>query len=147
MAHVPFDQPVCPILRGILLESCKATKATAHDGGVYMNMEGPAFSTKAESVLHRLWGATVIGMTAVTEAKLAREAEIPFALLAMVTDYDCWHSGHETVTVKQVVETMRKNVTVARSVLMVRWVGWWMAPGAAASCGWRCARMVGGCAS
>jgi 5'-methylthioadenosine phosphorylase len=89
--HVEFAEPFCPVLRGILLEAAQEAPALrAHDGGCYVCMEGPAFSTRAESLMHRLWGGDVIGMTVCPEAKLAREAEIPYALTALVTDYDCW---------------------------------------------------------
>ncbi len=91
--HVEFAEPFCPVLRGILLEEAEASKestATVHDRGCYVCMEGPAFSTRAESLMHRLWGGDLIGMTVMPEAKLAREAEIPYALVALVTDYDCW---------------------------------------------------------
>ena len=88
--HVEFAEPFCPVLRQILLEAAKADAQTAHAGGCYVAMEGPAFSTRAESLMHRLWGGDLIGMTAMPEAKLAREAEIPYALIALVTDYDCW---------------------------------------------------------
>jgi 5'-methylthioadenosine phosphorylase len=87
--HVEFAEPFCPILRQILLEA-SIDKAATHDGGCYVAMEGPAFSTRAESLMHRLWGGDLIGMTAMPEAKLAREAELPYALVALVTDYDCW---------------------------------------------------------
>lgn len=117
VAHVAFGDPVCPTLRGILLESAREAGATAHDGGTYVCMEGPAFSTKAESNLHRSWGASVIGMTNMPEAKLAREAELSYATLAMATDYDCWHPDHDHVTVDQVVAVLLKNASLARQVV------------------------------
>jgi len=117
VAHIPFGQPICPTLRGFLLEACQETGATHHDGGTYICMEGPAFSTRAESELYRSWGASVVGMTNLTEAKLAREAEISFATLAMATDYDCWHTGHDDVTVDQVIAVVRSNVALAQRVV------------------------------
>ena len=117
VAHVAFGDPVCPTLRGMLLEAAREAGATAHDGGTYVCMEGPAFSSKAESNLHRSWGASVIGMTNMPEAKLAREAEISYATLAMATDYDCWHPDHDHVTVDQVVAVLLKNASLARRVV------------------------------
>ncbi len=117
VAHVAFGDPVCPTLRRYLLEACREAGATAHDGGTYVCMEGPAFSSKAESNLHRSWGASVIGMTNMPEAKLAREAEISYATLAMATDYDCWHPDHDHVTVDQVVAVLMKNASLAREVV------------------------------
>src|SRR5947209_9659096 len=96
--------------------ACFAAGATVHAGGTSLCSEGPQFSTKAESALHSSWGISVIGMTAMPEAKLAREAELCYATLALATDYDCWHAGHESVTVAQVVETMKKNVATAREI-------------------------------
>jgi 5'-methylthioadenosine phosphorylase len=117
VAHVAFGDPVCPTLRRYLLESCVEAGATFHDGGTYVCMEGPAFSTRAESNLHRSWGASVIGMTNLPEAKLAREAEISYATLAMATDYDCWHPHHDDVTVDQVVAVLHANATLAKQVV------------------------------
>jgi 5'-methylthioadenosine phosphorylase len=117
VAHVGFGDPVCPTLRSFLLESARETGATVHDGGTYVCMEGPAFSTRAESNMYRSFGARVIGMTNLPEAKLAREAEISYATIAMSTDYDCWHEGHEDVTVEQVVRVARQNVAVARQII------------------------------
>ncbi len=117
VAHVGFGDPVCPVLRGILLEAAREAGATVHDGGTYVNMEGPAFSTRAESQLYRSWGASVIGMTNLTEARLAREAEISYATLAMATDYDCWYEGHDDVTVEQVIAVLRANVDTARRII------------------------------
>ncbi|MEC7983729.1 MAG: S-methyl-5'-thioadenosine phosphorylase, partial [Myxococcota bacterium] len=110
VAHIAFGDPVCSSLRSYLLEAAKETDATVHDGGTYVCMEGPAFSTRAESNLYRSWGAKVIGMTNIPEAKLAREAEISYATLAMSTDYDCWHEGHDDVTVEQVIAVVKANV-------------------------------------
>ncbi len=117
VAHVAFGDPVCPTLRGILLDAAREAGATVHDGGTYVCMEGPAFSSKAESNLHRSWGASVIGMTNLPEAKLAREAELSYATLAMATDYDCWHPDHDHVTVDQVVKVLLENANLARRVV------------------------------
>lgn len=102
VAHVPFADPYCGELRKVLIRAAKEVGATVHEAGTLVNMEGPAFSTKAESHLHRAWGAHVIGMTNMSEARLAREAEISFATVALSTDYDCWHDTHESVTVTNV---------------------------------------------
>lgn len=117
VAHVAFGDPVCPTLREYLLASCREVGAKHHDGGTYVCMEGPAFSTRAESNLHRSWGASVIGMTNMPEAKLAREAEISYATLAMATDYDCWHPHHEDVTVDQVVALVNANASLAKRIV------------------------------
>jgi len=117
VAHVAFGDPVCSTLRGFILEAAESAGAVVHDGGVYVCMEGPAFSTRAESNLYRSWGASVIGMTNLPEAKLAREAEISYATLAMATDYDCWHQGHDDVTVEQVVAVLTANATLARKII------------------------------
>jgi 5'-methylthioadenosine phosphorylase len=117
VAHVSFGDPVCTTLRSYLLEAARAAGATVHDGGTYVCMEGPAFSTRAESNLYRSWGASVIGMTNLPEAKLAREASISYATMAMSTDYDCWHEGHDDVTVEQVIATLRANVSLAQQVI------------------------------
>ena len=100
VAHVAFGDPVCGVVAKTLAEVCKTEGVVAKAGGTYVNMEGPQFSTRAESNLYRSWGADVIGMTNLQEAKLAREAEICYATVAMVTDYDCWHDGHDAVTVE-----------------------------------------------
>ena len=117
VAHVAFADPVCPQLHEYLQAACFAAGATLHPLGTYLCIEGPQFSTRAESELYRSWSVEVIGMTALPEAKLAREAELCYATLALATDYDAWHPGHEAVTVSQVVETMRKNVATAREVI------------------------------
>jgi 5'-methylthioadenosine phosphorylase len=117
VAHVGFGDPVCPTLRSYLLAAAREAGATVHDGGTYVCMEGPAFSTRAESNMYRSFGARVIGMTNLPEAKLAREAEISYATIAMSTDYDCWHEGHDDVTVEQVVRVARQNVAVARRII------------------------------
>ena len=117
VAHVGFGDPVCPTLRQFLLAAAREVGATVHDGGTYVCMEGPAFSTRAESNMYRSFGARVIGMTNLPEAKLAREAEISYATIAMSTDYDCWHEGHDDVTVEQVVRVARQNVATARQII------------------------------
>ncbi|GIU81970.1 MAG: S-methyl-5'-thioadenosine phosphorylase [Acidobacteria bacterium] len=118
VAHITFSHPVCPELCDILEEACKKVEGlTVHRGGTYLCMEGPAFSTKAESNVYRQWGMDIIGMTNLQEAKLAREAEIAYATLALVTDYDCWHEGHDSVSVEMVVEYLNKNVRNAQIVL------------------------------
>ena len=117
VAHVAFADPVCPQLHEHLKGACFAAGATAHFDGTYLCIEGPQFSSRAESELYRSWKVDVIGMTAMPEAKLAREAELCYATVALATDYDCWHAGHEAVTVAQVVETMHRNVATAREVL------------------------------
>jgi len=117
VAHVPMANPVCSELGAILEASCKEIGVTTHRGGTYLCMEGPAFSTKAESKVYRQWGMDIIGMTNLQEAKLAREAEIAYATLALVTDYDCWHEGHDSVTVEMVIEYLNKNVRNAQLIL------------------------------
>ena len=117
VAHIAFGDPVCGALRSVLLESANEVGATVHDGGTYVCMEGPAFSTRAESELYRSWGARVIGMTNLPEAKLAREAQISYATLAMSTDYDCWHSGHDDVTAMDVVAVINRNVATAKAII------------------------------
>ena len=117
VAHIAFGDPVCGTLRKYLLAAAAQAGATVHDGGTYVCMEGPAFSTRAESNLYRSWGGSVIGMTNLPESKLAREAEISYATLALSTDYDCWHEGHDDVTVEQVVATMQKNVITAKEII------------------------------
>ena len=117
VAHVGFADPVCKNLAGILHKTLKDLKINVHFGGTYINMEGPAFSTRAESELYRSWGASIIGMTNMTEARLAREAEICYVTLAAVTDYDCWHSSHETVTVDMILENLRNNVENSKKII------------------------------
>ena len=117
VAHIAFGDPVCATLRAYLLEAANTAGATVHDGGTYVCMEGPAFSTRAESNLYRSWGARVIGMTNIPEAKLAREASISYATLAMSTDYDCWHEGHDDVTVDQVIAVLNANVNLAQRIV------------------------------
>lgn len=117
VAHVAFADPVCPQLHEHLRGACFAAGITAHAGGTYLCIEGPQFSTRAESELYRSWKVDVIGMTAMPEARLAREAELCYVTLALATDYDCWHTGHDAVTVAQVLETMGRNVALAREVV------------------------------
>src|SRR5687767_8571719 len=117
VGHITFAHPVCSELGDILEAACRETGVKTHRGGTYICMEGPAFSTKAESNVYRQWGMDVIGMTNLQEAKLAREAEIAYATLALVTDYDCWYEGHDDVTVDMVIEYLNKNVRNAQLVL------------------------------
>jgi 5'-methylthioadenosine phosphorylase len=117
VAHIGFDTPVCPTVVETLASACADAGATLHKGGTYLCMEGPAFSTKAESNLYRSWGMDIIGMTALQEAKLAREAEICYAVLAMVTDYDCWHPEHDAVTVTQVLDYLSRNVENSQKIV------------------------------
>jgi 5'-methylthioadenosine phosphorylase len=121
VAHIAFGDPVCPNLADVLADaiaSLNLPEITLHRGGTYVCMEGPAFSTKAESNLYRSWGATIIGMTNLPEAKLAREAEIAYATLAMVTDYDCWHPDHDSVTVEMVIGNLMKNAASAQQIIL-----------------------------
>ncbi len=117
VAHIAFAHPVCGDLGNALAESCQTADVKSHRGGTYICMEGPAFSTVAESNVYRSWGMDVIGMTNLQEAKLAREAEICYATLALVTDYDCWHAGHDAVTVEAVIEYLNKNVRNAQLIM------------------------------
>lgn len=117
VAHVAFGEPICSALAQCLLRSGQRLGATFHRGGTYLCMEGPQFSTKAESRLYRQWGVDVIGMTNMPEAKLAREAELCYATMALVTDYDCWHETEDAVTVEAILATLHKNVELAKRVL------------------------------
>lgn len=117
VAHVQFGEPVEEQLRLLLLAAARETGATTHDGGTYVVMEGPAFSTRAESHMHRAWGASVVGMTNLPEAKLAREAELAYATIALATDYDCWHAHHDDVSVEAVLAVIQNNVAMAKSVI------------------------------
>ncbi len=117
VAHVGFAHPFCSVLSGIAAESAEGTEARVHRGGTYVCMEGPQFSTLAESKLYRSWGMDIIGMTNLQEAKLAREAEICYTTLALVTDYDCWHEGHDDVTVEMIIEILTKNAATAQQVV------------------------------
>ena len=114
--HISFADPVCPQLCDILYKAGKEAGATIHKGGTYLNMEGPAFSTRAESFLYKVWGMDIIGMTNMSEARLAREAEICFATLSMVTDYDCWHAT-EAVSVDLIVQNLMKCSEMAKSII------------------------------
>ena len=118
VAHVAFAHPVCEELRQLLLSTCHKLGASAHDGGTYVNMEGPAFSTKAESLTNHHAGYDVIGMTNLGEAKCAREAEIAYATMAMVTDYDCWNEEEDHVTVEMVIDNLHKNAETAQRVVL-----------------------------
>ncbi len=117
VAHISFADPVCPQLTGVVYEACRAQGISAKKGGTYLCMEGPAFSTKAESNVYRSWGMDVIGMTNLQEAKLAREAEICYVTVAMVTDYDCWHPHHDAVTVADIISNLTKNAENAAKVV------------------------------
>jgi 5'-methylthioadenosine phosphorylase len=117
VAHVGFDKPTCPHLSAKLAEACEHTGVNAHRGGTYLCMEGPQFSTLAESHTYRQLRFDVIGMTNLTEAKLAREAELCYATIAMITDYDCWHPEHDTVTVEQIIGNLSKNAENVQKVI------------------------------
>ena len=117
VAHVAYGEPFCSDLSDLLAVAAEATEATIHRGGTYLVMEGPAFSTRAESQLYRSWGASIIGMTASPEAKLAREAEMCFAVLATATDYDAWHQSHAAVTVEMVLANLAENAAASQSAL------------------------------
>lgn len=116
VAHIQFADPVCPDVAKTLFGCAKDAGATAHMGGVYLNMEGPQFSTRAESNLYRSWGMDIIGMTNMAEARLAREAEICYATMACITDYDCWYQD-EPVSLEMVMQNLMKNVDVSKSIL------------------------------
>jgi 5'-methylthioadenosine phosphorylase len=117
VVHVAFADPFCPLLSQILYDAAQGVGARVHRGGTYVVMEGPLFSTRAESHLYRSWGASVVGMTALPEAKLAREAEICYATVACVTDYDCWHEEHESVTIDMVISNLTQNVDIAKRII------------------------------
>jgi 5'-methylthioadenosine phosphorylase len=117
VGHVAFGDPVCATVAKVFAEACATESVVGKAGGTYVCMEGPQFSTRAESNLYRSWGADVIGMTNLQEAKLAREAEICYATMAMVTDYDCWHEGHDDVTVEQIVAVLHQNAANAAKVV------------------------------
>ena len=117
VGHVGFAHPFCRLLSGIAYESGRAAGATIHKGGTYVCMEGPQFSTLAESKLYRSWGADIIGMTNLQEAKLAREAEICYTTVALVTDYDCWHPDHDSVTVEMIVANLTQNAKTAQEII------------------------------
>ncbi len=117
VAHMSFADPVCPALADVLFNAAKQVGARVHKGGTYLCIEGPQFSTRAESLIFRQWGVSVIGMTNVQEAKLAREAEICYSTMALATDYDCWHVGEEEVTLEMVVKNLEKNVETAKRII------------------------------
>ena len=117
VAHIGFGEPICAELAKIAAEACRRAGVNVKAGGTYLNMEGPQFSTKAESNLYRSWGLDVIGMTYLTEARLAREAELCYVTVAMVTDYDCWHEEHDAVTVDQIISVLLKNAEHACTVV------------------------------
>lgn len=117
VAHISFAHPICKALAATLEQAAASTKINAHYGGTYLNMEGPQFSTLAESNLYRSWGMHIIGMTNMAEARLAREAEICYVSLAAITDYDCWHSEHDSVTVDVILGNLRKNVESSKKIL------------------------------
>jgi 5'-methylthioadenosine phosphorylase len=117
VAHITFDKPTCPQLSGVLGQACRSLNVPVHEKGTYICMEGPQFSTLAEALYHRAMKFSVIGMTNVTEAKLAREAEICYSTIAMITDYDCWHPDHDSVTVATIIDTLNQNATNAQNVL------------------------------
>jgi 5'-methylthioadenosine phosphorylase len=116
-AHVGFAHPFCRILSGLVVQSGQGAGATVHAGGTYVCMEGPQFSTLAESNLYRSWGADIIGMTNLQEAKLAREAEICYTTIALVTDYDCWHPDHDSVTVEMIISNLVHNAATAQQIV------------------------------
>ena len=117
VVHIGFGEPVCGEVASVAVEACRRAGVNVKSGGAYLNMEGPQFSTKAESNLYRSWGMDVIGMTNLTEARLAREAELCYATVAMVTDYDCWHETHDSVSVDQIVAVLVKNAEHACTVV------------------------------
>jgi len=117
VGHVEFADPVCPCLADVLYGAAKEAGATVHKGGTYICIEGPQFSTKAESKIYRKWGVDVIGMTNIPEAKLAREAEICYATVALSTDYDCWHETEESVTIEAIMAIIRANVSTAKEII------------------------------
>ncbi len=117
VAHISFADPICPQLADEVERSCGSADVNAKKGGTYLCMEGPAFSTRAESNIYRSWGMDVIGMTNLQEAKLAREAEVCYVTIAMVTDYDCWHEGHDAVTVDEIVRVLHQNAGNACKVV------------------------------
>ena len=117
VVHIPFGEPFCPVLSQVVYQVGKDAGATVHHGGTCVVMEGPAFSTKAESYLYRSWGVDVIGMTALPEAKLVREAEICYAIIACITDYDCWHKRHEAVTAEIILNQLRQNIDTAKRII------------------------------
>jgi 5'-methylthioadenosine phosphorylase len=132
VAHAGFADPVCPALSELLYHAALEAGATVHKGGSYICMEGPAFSTRAESFMYLGLGASVIGMTNLTEAKLAREAEICYGIIALSTDYDCWHDSHDDVTVDAIIAIIKQNVAMAKNIIRRTVTG--RAAGGACSC-------------
>jgi len=117
VGHVQFADPVCPELSLLLADAARGVGATVHQGGTYICIEGPNFSTRAESNIYRSWGVDIIGMTNIPEARLAREAEICYGTVALATDYDCWHAGHDDVSVEAVIAIIQQNVATARNII------------------------------
>jgi 5'-methylthioadenosine phosphorylase len=117
VAHIQFAEPFCASLSQTLYECAREAGAAVHQGGTYVVMEGPAFSTRAESILHRSWGAAVIGMTALPEAKLAREAEICYSIIACATDYDAWHETEAAVSVDMILSTLKANIGLSKEII------------------------------
>ena len=136
VAHIAFADPICGELRRLLLRSCRKVRARVHDGGTYVNMEGPAFSTRSESLSNHRSGYDVIGMTNLGEAKCAREAEIAYATLAMVTDYDCWKEDEAHVTVEMILENLHKNAAQAQRIITAT------LPAIPETPSWRCHRAL-----
>ncbi len=123
VGHVQFADPICAALAGVLGAAAQEVGATVHRGGTYLCIEGPNFSTRAESTIYRSWGVDVIGMTNIPEARLAREAEICYGTVALATDYDCWHEGHEDVSVEAVIAIIQQNVATARNIIRAAVLG------------------------
>ncbi|HEX77999.1 MAG TPA: S-methyl-5'-thioadenosine phosphorylase [Dehalococcoidia bacterium] len=119
VVHIPFAEPFCPVLREVLCRAAQQAGAKVHDGGTFIAMEGPQFSTRAESRLYRSWGASIIGMTVFPEARLAREAEMCYASLASVSDYDSWHEEYEPVTAETILAVLRQNVEVSKRIIRI----------------------------
>ena len=117
VVHIPFAEPFCQVMRQFVYQAATEAGASVHDGGTYVTMEGPAFSTRAESRLYRSWGADIIGMTALPEAKLAREAEICYAIIACVTDYDSWQERSDPVTIEVILGLLRRNINTAKKII------------------------------
>lgn len=117
VVHAPFADPFCPALSAVLYQSATEAGVRVHRGGTWVVIEGPLFSTRAESELYRSWGASIIGMTALPEATLAREAEMCYSALACATDYDCWHPGHESVTIEMIISNLQRNVGAAKDII------------------------------
>ncbi|MGK2944581.1 MAG: S-methyl-5'-thioadenosine phosphorylase [Desulfuromonadales bacterium] len=116
--HIQFADPVCPELSSVLCDAGQRAGATVHKGGTYLCIEGPNFSTRAESMIYRSWGIDIIGMTNIPEARLAREAEICYGTVALATDYDCWHDSHDDVTVEAILAIIKQNVAMARNIIL-----------------------------